>query len=49
MATLAQGSSYSFIAPTAGAWVFGLNTANRGTAGNKVTVKIGRPTIRPAA
>jgi len=35
--------------PSAASWVFALNTGLRGTAGNKVTVKIGRPTIRPLA
>lgn len=33
--------------PSAASWVFALSTGARGTAGNKVTVKIGRPTIRP--
>ena len=35
--------------PTAGAWVFGLTVGARGTAGNKVVVKLALPTLRPAA
>jgi hypothetical protein len=35
--------------PSAASWVFAINTGARGTAGNKVTIRIGRPTIRPLA
>lgn len=35
-------------APTAASWVFAINVGVRGTAGNKVVVKLGRPTARPS-
>lgn len=34
--------------PTAAAWIFAINVGLRGTAGNKVVIKWGRPTIRPS-
>jgi hypothetical protein len=35
-------------APTAASWVFAMNVGLRGTAGNKVVIRLGRPTIRPS-